>query len=82
MTCTIMDSSLAFTARETMQKILQQSRTRGQTSFSSALRALSFKGEDATSKAKLGDALGELSDKLQDWGAALHGKVLQYDPPL
>ena len=45
-------------------------------------RALLFTGEDATSKAKLEDALEELSDKLQDWGAALHGKVLQSGPPL
>ncbi|KAL3132969.1 hypothetical protein ABBQ38_006880 [Trebouxia sp. C0009 RCD-2024] len=38
-------------------------------------RALLFKGEDKTSEAELGKALEELSTKLKDWGAAVHGKV-------
>ena len=38
-------------------------------------RALLFKGEDKTSEAELEKALEELSTKLKDWGAAVHGKV-------
>ena len=44
-------------------------------------RALLFKGEDKTSEAELEKALEELSTKLKDWGAAVHGKVLQANPP-
>ena len=40
-------------------------------------RALLFKGEDKTSEAELEKALEELSTKLKEWGAAVHGKVLQ-----
>lgn len=38
-------------------------------------RALLFKGEDKTSEAELEKALEELSTKLKEWGAAVHGKV-------
>ncbi|DBA69773.1 TPA: hypothetical protein ACH3X2_012495 [Trebouxia sp. C0005] len=44
-------------------------------------RALLFKGEDKTSEAELEKAIEELSDKLKEWGAAVHGKVLQLDLP-
>ena len=44
-------------------------------------RALLFKGEDKTSEAELEKALEELSTKLKEWGAAVHGKVLQLNPP-
>ena len=40
-------------------------------------RALLFKGEDKTSEAELEKAVEELSTKLKEWGAAVHGKVLQ-----
>ena len=43
-------------------------------------RALLFKGEDKTSEAELEKALEELSTKLKEWGAAVHGKV-QLNPP-
>ena len=38
-------------------------------------RALLFKGEDTTSEAELEKALEELSTKLKQWGAVVHGKV-------
>ena len=44
-------------------------------------RALLFKGEDKTSEAELEKALEDLSTKLKEWGAAVHGKVLQFIPP-
>ena len=75
------DPSLVCAARGTVLKILHQSRARGQTSFSSAPRALLFKGEDKTSEAELERAMEKLSDKLKEWGAAVHGKVLQLDLP-
>ena len=43
-------------------------------------RALLFKGEDKTCEAELEKALEELSTKLKEWGAAVHGKV-QLNPP-
>lgn len=42
-------------------------------------RAMLFKGEDKTSEDELVTALEELSTKLKDWGAAVHGQVLQAD---
>ena len=44
-------------------------------------RALLFKGEDKTSEAELEKALEKLSIKLKEWGAAVHGNVLQLNPP-
>ena len=44
-------------------------------------RALLFKGQDKTSEAELEKALEELSTKLKEWGAAVHGKVPQLVPP-
>ena len=40
-------------------------------------KALLFKGEDKTSESGLEKAIEELSTKLKDWGAAVHGQVLQ-----
>ena len=45
-------------------------------------RALLFKGEDKTSEADLQQALEELSTKLKDWGAAVHGKVCRLTHPM
>ena len=44
-------------------------------------KALLFKGEDATSEFGLEKAIEELSTKLKDWGAAVHGQVLQANSP-
>lgn len=42
-------------------------------------RVMLFKGEDKTSEDELDTAVEELNTKLKDWGAALHGQVLQAD---
>lgn len=44
-------------------------------------RALLFKGEDKTSEAEFEKALEELSTKLKEWGAAVHGEVMQVNSP-
>ena len=44
-------------------------------------RALLFNEEDQTSETQLETALEELSTKLKEGGAAVHGKVLQVYPP-
>ena len=79
--CTTKDPSLVCAARETVLKILQQSRATGRTSVSSAPKALLFKTEDKTSESELEKAIEELSTKLKHWGADVRGQVLQANMP-
>jgi hypothetical protein len=44
-------------------------------------KALLFKGEDTKPEFGLEKAIEELSTKLKDWGAAVHGQVLQANSP-
>ena len=44
-------------------------------------KALWFKGEDKTSGFELEIAIEELSTKMKEWGAAVHGQVLQANTP-
>ncbi len=67
------EPSLVCAVRETVLKILQQSRARGRTSASSAPRCPLFKEEDTKSESGLENAIKELGIKLKDCGAAVHG---------
>ncbi len=37
--------------------------------------ALLFKGEDKTDSRQMDEAMSDLTNKLKDWGVAVHGKV-------